>query len=202
MAGGRILRNVSASARNAAKAAEEAKRIADAKKRKPIRTGEQTEVLLPESRPSRDKEKQTYEEREINASGRISAMLTKAGPKPLSMAVYRSLPTSDRNAFARQAKKDFNNGIITKKQYETIIERIEAAELDKNVRAMEQGKANKKAKPPTTPTAPFDIPSSAKGVKGLNMNKGGMARKKSAKGGYANCGASMKPTQKSSQGIA
>jgi hypothetical protein len=29
-------------------------------------------------------------------------------------------------------------------------------------------------------------------------SKGGMARKKYAKGGYANCGASMKPTQKSS----
>ena len=177
-----ILKKVSASARKAVKAAEEAARKADAKKRETIRTGEQTEVLLPESRPSRDKEKQTYEEREINASGRISAMLTKAGPKPLSMEVYRSLPTSARNAFGRQAKKDYEKGIITKKQYETIIERIEAAELDKNVRALEQGRANKKAKPPTTPKAPFDIPSNAKGVKGLNMNKGGMATGKPRKG--------------------
>ena len=36
----------------------------------------------------------------------------------------------------------------------------------------------------------------------FDYNKGGMARKKYNKGGYANCGASMKPTQKSSTKMA
>jgi hypothetical protein len=122
---------------------------ANAKKAEPKDSGDISEVLMPEDRPSTDAVKQTGKERLINATGAISALLTKAGPKPLSMDKYRSLPTSARNAFARQAKKDYGNNLITKKQYETIIERIEAAEVDKNVRSMEQGIANKKAKPVT-----------------------------------------------------
>jgi|11_taG_2_1085331.scaffolds.fasta_scaffold00698_3 hypothetical protein len=122
---------------------------ANAKKADPKDSGDISEVMMPEDRPSTATVKQTGKERLINATGKITAMLTKAGPKPLSMDKYRSLPTSARNAFARQAKKDYDNNIITKKQYETIIERIEAAEVDKNVRAMEQGIANKKAKPVT-----------------------------------------------------
>tara|TARA_R110000822_G_scaffold56928_3_gene143620 strand:- start:15745 stop:16341 length:597 start_codon:yes stop_codon:yes gene_type:complete len=112
-------------------------------------SGDISEVVMPEDRASTDAILQTGEERLINATGKITAMLTKAGPKPLSMDKYRSLPTSARNAFARQAKKDYGNNIITKKQYETILERIEEAELYKNVRSMEQGTANKKAKPVT-----------------------------------------------------
>ena len=134
---------LSAAARAAKKAAKAAK------KAKPKDSGDISEVLMPEDRPSKDTEKQTSKERQVNATGSISAMLTKAGPKPLSMDKYRSLPTSARNAFARQAEKDYNNNVITKKQYETIISRIEAAEVDKNVRSMEQGMANKKSKPVT-----------------------------------------------------
>lgn len=179
-------------------------------------SGDISEVLMPEDRPSKDTEKQSSKERLINATGSISAMLTKAGPKPLSMDKYRSLPTAARNAFARQANTDYKNNFITKAQYETIIERIEAAELYKNVRSMEQGTANKKAKPvtldksmalseKTTPRKPSDMTKKelteelrkqeAK-AKPRPMKKGGMAKRKNYKdGGYANCGASMKPTQ-------
>ena len=110
-------------------------------------SGDISEVLMPEDRPSKDAEVQTSKERLINATGAISAMLTKAGPKPLSMDKYRSLPTRIRNSFGRQASSDYDRGIITKSEYETIIKRIEAAELYKGVRSMEQGIANKKAKP-------------------------------------------------------
>ena len=110
-------------------------------------SGDISEVLMPEDRPSKDAEVQTSRERLINATGAISAMLTKAGPKPLSMDKYRSLPTRIRNSFGRQASSDYDRGIITKSEYETIIKRIEAAELYKGVRSMEQGIANKKAKP-------------------------------------------------------
>ena len=110
-------------------------------------SGDISEVVMPEDRPSRDKEVQTREERLRNATGRISAMLTKPGPKPLTMDAYRSLPTSKRDALGREAKKAYDADIITKSTYETIIERIQSAELSKSVRAMEQGTANKKAKP-------------------------------------------------------
>lgn len=160
-------------------------------------SGDISEVLMPEDRPSRDTEKQSSKERLINATGSISAMLTKAGPKPLSMDKYRSLPTAARNAFARQAKKDYENNIITKAQYETIIKRIEAAELYKNVRSMEQGTANKKAKPVTLDNS-MGLSEKDMPRKPIRLKKGGMAKKRMAykDGGYVNCGASVPGTQK------
>ena len=146
---------------------------AKAKKAEPKDSGDISEVLMPEDRPSTDAVKQTSEERLINATGAISALLTKAGPKPLSMDKYRSLPTSARNAFARQAKKDFDNKVITKQQYETIIKRIESAEVDKNVRTMEQGIANKKAKPVTIDKS-MGIDEKDMPRKPTRLSKGGM----------------------------
>ena len=158
-------------------------------------SGDISEVLMPEDRPSKDTEKQTSKERLTNATGSISAMLTKAGPKPLSMDKYRSLPTAARNAFARQAKKDYENNVITKAQYETIIKRIEAAELYKNVRSMEQGTANKKAKPVTLDKS-MGLSEKDMPRKPTRLSKGGMSKRKAYnKGGYANCGASMAGTQ-------
>ena len=146
---------------------------ARAKKAEPKDSGDSSEVLMPEDRPSTDAVKQTSKERLINATGAISALLTKAGPKPLSMDKYRSLPTSARNAFARQAKKDFDNKVITKQQYETIIKRIESAEVDKNVRTMEQGIANKKAKPVTIDKS-MGIDEKDMPRKPTKLSKGGM----------------------------
>ena len=146
---------------------------AKAKKAEPKDSGDISEVLMPEDRPSTDAVKQTSEERLINATGAISALLTKAGPKPLSMDKYRSLPTSARNAFARQAKKDFDNKVITKQQYETIIKRIESAEVDKNVRTLEQGIANKKAKPVTIDKS-MGIDEKDMPRKPTRLSKGGM----------------------------
>ena len=134
-------------------------------------SGDISEVVMPEDRPSRDKEVQTREERLRNATGRISAMLTKPGPKPLTMDAYRSLPTSKRDALGREAKKAYDADIITKSTYETIIERIQSAELSKSVRAMEQGTANKKAKPVSL--AP-----------GMNFSKGGTPAKAKSRTGH------------------
>ena len=146
-------------------------------------SGDISEVVVRKDRKPNTTEKQTGEERLINATGAISAMLTKAGPKPLSMDKYRSLPTRARDAFGRQASKDYDRGIITKSEYETIIKRIEEAELYKGVRAMEQGRANKKAKPVTLAPA-------------MDFSKGGTPiRKMYNKGGYANCGASVPAAQ-------
>jgi len=146
---------------------------ARAKNAEPKDSGDISEVLMPEDRPSTDAVKQTSKERLINATGAISALLTKAGPKPLSMDKYRSLPTAARNAFARQAKKDFDNKVITKQQYETIIKRIESAEVDKNVRSMEQGIANKKAKPVTIDKS-MGIDEKDMPRKPTKLSKGGM----------------------------
>ena len=112
-------------------------------------SGDISEVMFRKDRPSNDKVAQTSKERLDRATGNITAMLTKPGLKPLSMDKYRSLSTEQRTKLGRKAKKDFDSKTITKKEYETIIERIEAAELSKGVRAMEQGIANKKAKPVT-----------------------------------------------------
>ena len=137
-------------ARSKREANEAAGKKAKAKtKAKAKDSGDISEVLMPEDRPSKDAEVQTSRERLINATGAISAMLTKAGPKPLSMDKYRSLPTRIRDSFGRQASSDYDRGIITKSEYETIIKRIESAELYKGVRAMEQGTADKKANAPT-----------------------------------------------------
>jgi hypothetical protein len=89
------------------------------------------------------------------------------------MDKYRSLPTSVRNAFARQAKKDYANNVITKKQYETIVARIEAAEVGKSVRAMEQGISNKKAKPVTIDKS-MGIDKKDMPRKPTQLSKGGM----------------------------
>ena len=140
-------------------------------KTKPKDSGDISEVVMPEDRPSRDAEAQTREERLRNATGRISAMLTKPGPKPLTMDAYRSLPTSKRDALGREAKKAYDADIITKSTYETIIERIQSAELSKSVRAMEQGTANKKAKPVSL--AP-----------GMNFSKGGTPAKAKSRTGH------------------
>ena len=140
-------------------------------------SGDISEVLMPEDRPSKDAEVQTSRERLINATGAISAMLTKAGPKPLSMDKYRSLPTRIRNSFGRQASSDYDRGIITKSEYETIIKRIEGAELYKGVRAMEQGIADKKAKPVSlAPDMDFSkggTPAKAKSRTGHSDYRGG-----------------------------
>ena len=146
-------------------------------KTKPKDSGDISEVVMPEDRPSRDAEAQTREERLRNATGRISAMLTKPGPKPLTMDAYRSLPTSKRDALGREAKKAYDADIITKSTYETIIERIQSAELSKSVRAMEQGTANKKAKPVSlAPDMDFSkggTPAKAKSRTGHSDYRGG-----------------------------
>ena len=90
------------------------------------------------------------------------------------MDKYRSLSTEQRTALGRKAKKDFDNRAITKKEYETIIERIEEAELFKGVRAMEQGIANKKAKPVTIDKSMS--PEEVKSKKSSSMTKAELAK--------------------------
>lgn len=53
-------------------------------------------------------------------------------------------------------------------------------EVEKAGRSLEQGRADKKAKPVTLPEAPFDIPEKRKGgsVKAMPFNKGGMSSRK------------------------
>ena len=133
---------------NKARSKREANEAAGKKaKTKTKDSGDISEVLMPEDRKPNDTLPETKRQLERKAIGNISAKLTKPGLKPLNMSVYRSLPTSERDAIGRQAKKEYKEKIITKDTYETIIERIQAAELYKGVRAMEQGIADKKAKP-------------------------------------------------------
>lgn len=134
-------------------------------------SGDISEVVMPEDRKPNNTLPETKRQLERKAIGDISAKLTKPGLKPLNMSVYRSLPTSERDAIGRQAKKQYKEKIITKDTYETIIERIQAAELYKGVRAMEQGIADKKAKPVSL--APD-----------MNFSKGGTPAKAKSRTGH------------------
>jgi len=163
-------------------------------------SGDISEVLMPEDRPSRDTEKQTSEERFKNATGNISAMLTSAGLKPLSMDVYRSFTSANRASIKRKAGENLRAKKITQATYDTIVDRINAAnevELMKNVRSMEQGIANKKAKPVTLDKS-MGLSEKDMPRKPVRLSKGGMAKKRMAykAGGYVNCGASVPGTQK------
>ncbi len=52
---------------------------------------------------------------ERNATGRISAINTKAGPKPLAMNAYRSMTDRERAKELTNARADLKEGIITQK---------------------------------------------------------------------------------------
>jgi len=140
-------------------------------------SGDISEVMFRKDRPSDDNVAQTNKERLDIATGNITAMLTKPGLKPLSMDKYRSLSTEQRTALGRKAKKDFDNKAITKKEYETIIERIEEAELMKNVRAMEQGRSDKKrGKLKPLPLPPTKLKAETSPKKSTDMTKAELAK--------------------------
>lgn len=133
------------------------------------------------------KQKQTPKERQNAASGRISAITTKAGDKPLSMAAYRSFTDKQRADAMIQAGKDLRAGKITQKEFDAIEKKIDAADAAEAQKAATKASntkaGNKKVKPLPNPFA--------------DMNKGGYAKKKMYnKGGYVNAGASVAGTQK------
>ena len=74
------------------------------------------------------KQKQTGQERGRAASGRISAITTKAGEKPLSMAAYRSFTDKQRADAMIKAGKDLRDGKITQKEFDAIEKKIDAAD--------------------------------------------------------------------------
>jgi len=134
------------------------------------------------------KRRQSGEERARAATGRVSAKTTTQRNKkegPGSMVAYTSVSRAEGK---RKAKADLAAGRITEAKYKSIItaiNRANAEEVNKKGRGVSQNAADMKAKSVTIPRAPFKIPAKAKGVKGLNYNKGG----------YANCGASVAGTQ-------
>ena len=134
------------------------------------------------------KQKQTGQERGRAASGRISAITTKAGDKPLSMAAYRSFTDKQRADAMIQAGKDLRAGKITQKEFDAIEKKIDAADAAEaqkaSTKASNTKAGNKKVKPLPNPFA--------------DMNKGGYGTKKKNmynKGGYVNAGASVAGTQ-------
>lgn len=138
--------------------------------------------------PNPAKRKQSKEERDRAATGRVSAKTTTQQNKkegPGSMVAYTSVSRAEGK---RKAKADLAAGRITEAKYKSIItaiDRANAEEVNKKGRGVSQNAADMKAKSVTIPRAPFNIPAKSKGVKGLNYNKGG----------YANCGASVAGTQ-------
>ena len=127
------------------------------------------------------KRKQSGEERARAATGRVSAKTTTQRNKKEGVGSMVSYTSMERAAAKRKAKADYDAGRITKAEYDRIIKAIDAKnarEMSKGGRRASQSAADMKAKTPTTREAPFTIPATAKGTKGLNMKKGGYTRGK------------------------
>jgi len=131
--------------------------------------------------PDPAKRKQSPQERETSAIGRVSAKTTTQRNKKEGVGSMISYTSMERAAAKRKAKRDLDAGRITKAEYDRIIKAIDRAnerEVSKGSRRASQNAADMKAKTPTTRQAPFPIPATAKGTKGLNMKKGGYTRGK------------------------
>jgi len=113
-----------------------------------------------------------------NATGKISSTATEAGDKPLSLSAYRSMTDKERATTKLNARRANNMGEITDKEYDTIVNRIDAAnaaESQKMTTKMQQGAADKRAAKPT-------LSEMSEGTPDSSYNKGGMAKKKKKKG--------------------
>ena len=145
------------------------------------------------------------------ATGSTSAVNTKAGPKPLAMSAYRSMTDKQRADEKSDAFKAYDKDQITYKEYETIVDRVDAAnkaESQSMTTKMQQGKADKNAPPVTLkkelpPARGSNNPPVEKNPRDMTkaelaeeikkqeakaktkMMKGGMAKKKKAKSNYA-----------------
>ena len=127
------------------------------------------------------KRKQSGEERARAATGRVSAKTTTQQNKKEGVGSMVSYTRMTRAAGKAKAKRDLDAGRITKAEYDRIIKAIDRAneaEVSKAGRNVSQRAADMKSRTPTTREAPFPIPAKAKGVKGLNMKKGGYTRGK------------------------
>ena len=145
------------------------------------------------------------------ATGKISSTVTEAGDKPLSLSVYRSMTDKQRATTKLNAAKAYDKDEITRKEYDTIVNRIDsanAAESQRMTTKMQQGKADKNAPPVTLkkelpPARGSNNPPVEKNPRDMTkaelaeeikkqeakaktkMMKGGMAKKKKAKSNYA-----------------
>ena len=127
------------------------------------------------------KRKQSGEERSRAATGRVSAKTTTQRNKKEGVGSMVSYTSMTRAAGKAKAKRDLDAGRITKDEYDRIIKAIDRAneaEVSKAGRGVSQRAADMKSRTPTTREAPFSIPGTAKGTKGLNMKKGGYTRGK------------------------
>jgi len=127
------------------------------------------------------KRKQSGEERARAATGRVSAKTTTQQNKKEGVGSMVAYTSMTRAAGKAKAKRDLDAGRITKAEYDRIIKAIDRAneaEVSKAGRNVSQRAADMKSSTPTTREAPFPIPATAKGTKGLNMKKGGYTRGK------------------------
>ena len=127
------------------------------------------------------KRNQSGEERSRAATGRVSAKTTTQRNKKEGVGSMVSYTSMTRAAGKAKAKRDLDAGRITKAEYDRIIKAIDRAnerEVSKAGRGVSQRAADMKSRTPTTREAPFSIPATAKGTKGLNMKKGGYTRGK------------------------
>ena len=146
-----------------------------------------------------------------NATGKTSSATTEAGDKPLSMSVYRSMTDRQRATTKLNAAKAYDKDEITRKEYDTIVDRIDAANAAESQRMttkMQQGKADKNAPPVTLkkelpPARGSNNPPADKNPRDMSaeelaaeikkqeekakprMKKGGMAKKKKPTSNYA-----------------
>ena len=213
-------------ARAAGKAAKKASKAASeaARKQKDKQKKDTPELAEKDRKAAAARAKERKREEAVSTTQRTSS-INKS--RSVSASDIMAADTAAQLRSMQMRIDDMNDG-IRKKMMQDILDRQmakfkteQSSELSAMQRKQQQSASDRRAKAPTTRKAPFDIPEDAKGTKGLNMAKGGVAdkpmnagmkalKKKAPevakkmgyrKGGMANCGASMKPAQGSTKSV-
>lgn len=136
-----------------------------------------------DTRPAR-KKPQSAKERQDAAVGRsLTPRRAPANDKKPSMAMMTSYTSMERGAAIAKAGRDLRDGKITQAQHDAIVKAIRAKNEKEVVRSAAKRSGTKRV---TLPKAP----------KGMEPQRGA-ARGLFRKGGYVNCGASVKPNRMS-----
>jgi len=136
--------------------------------------------------PNPDKRKQSPKERETSAIGRVSAKTTTQRNKKEGVGSMVSYTSMERGKAIEKAGRDLRAGRITEEEYDRIIKAIERANEGEVVRASNRASESARSRKMQ------DKVSLKKELPPLKSES-----KNFRKGGMANCGASMKATQKS-----
>jgi len=134
----------------------------------------------------------------MSIASRMGKMFSKAEVKKMDEAAKKAAGSPGYDDDTMAAQKEFmkekdveKSKKLTKAEEKAADKEAYASAMGKEKPAAKKGKLTAKEKEELNKSLEFN-----KGGAVTKMAKGGCSTKKMAMGGYANCGASMKPTQK------